>query len=126
MRCKSTRLQEERDMSVSLYYIAKRDTHLSKQEKSICNTIIDTYISKYSLGEMYEPFCAYDNSSPTEENVIFEGATKLPIDEGEEHFVEVLDYWAECLQEIVILLKGAEWYIHIDDTDITEQFDFPR
>ena len=78
------------------------------------------------LGEMYEPFCAYDNSSPTEENVIFEGATKLPIDEGEEHFVEVLDYWAECLQEIVILLKGAEWYIHIDDTDITEQFDFPR
>lgn len=70
-------------MSVSLYYIAKRDTHLSKQEKSICNTIIDTYISKYSLGEMYEPFCAYDNSSPTEENVIFEGATKLPIDEGE-------------------------------------------
>ena len=44
-------------MSVSLYYTAKRDTHLSKQEKSICNTIIDTYISKYSLGEMYEPFC---------------------------------------------------------------------
>ena len=49
-------------MSVSLYYTAKRDTHLSKQEKSICNTIIDTYISKYSLGEMYEPFCVYDNS----------------------------------------------------------------
>ena len=50
---------------------------------------------------------------------------KLPLDEGEEHFAEVLDYWAECLQEIVTLLKGAEWYIHIDDADITEQFDFP-
>ena len=43
-------------MSVSLYYIAKRDTHLSKQEKSICNTIIDTYISKYSLGEIIYVF----------------------------------------------------------------------
>ena len=112
-------------MSVSLYYTAKRDTHLSKQEKSICNTIIDTYISKYSLGEMYEPFCVYDNSNSTGGKVIFEGATKLPLDEGEEHFAEVFDYWAECLQEIVTLLKGAEWYIHIDDADITEQFDFP-
>ena len=93
-------------MSVSLYYTAKRDTHLSKQEKSICNTIIDTYISKYSLGEMYEPFCVYDNSNSTGGKVIFEGATKLPLDEG-----EVLDYWAECLQEIVTLLKGAEWCI---------------
>ena len=53
-------------MSVSLYYIAKRDTPLSEQEKFICNTIIGTYISKYSLGEMYEPFCVYDNSNPTE------------------------------------------------------------
>ena len=112
-------------MSVSLYYTAKRDTHLSKQEKSICNTIIDTNISKYSLGEMYEPICVYDNSNSTGGKVIFEGATKLPLDEGEEHFAEVLDYWAECLQEIVTLLKGAEWYIHIDDADITEQFDFP-
>lgn len=66
-------------MSVSLYYIAKRNTHLSKQEKSICNTIIDTYISKYSLGEMYEPFCAYDNSSPTEENVILRELPNYPL-----------------------------------------------
>ena len=112
-------------MSVSLYYIAKRDTPLSEQEKSICNTIIDTYISKYSLGEMYEPFCVYDNSNSTKENVIFEGSTKLPLDEGEEHFAEVFDYWGECLQEIITLLKGVEWYIHLDDTEITEQFDFP-
>ncbi|MFR8118602.1 MAG: hypothetical protein ACLU70_06350 [Lachnospira sp.] len=64
-------------MSVSLYYTAKRDTHLSKQEKSICNTIIDTYISKYSLGEMYEPFCVYDNSNSTGGKVIFEGSHQI-------------------------------------------------
>ena len=72
-----------------------------------CNTIIDTYISKYSFGEMYEPFCVYDNSNPTEENVSFEGATKLPLDEGEEHCAEVFDYWGECLQEIVTILMGG-------------------
>lgn len=57
---------------------------------------------------MYEPFCVYDNSNPTEENVSFEGATKLPLDEGEEHCAEVFDYWGECLQEIVtILMEGG-------------------
>ncbi|WP_074664482.1 hypothetical protein [Enterocloster clostridioformis] len=71
---------------------------------------------------MYEPFCVYDNSNPTEENVSFEGATKLPLDEGEEHCAEVFDYWGECLQEIVTILMGGG---HLDDTDITAQFDFP-
>ena len=72
---------------------------------------------------MYEPFCVYDNSNPTEENVSFEGATKLPLDEGEEHCAEVFDYWGECLQEIVTILMGVG--AHLDDTDITAQFDFP-
>lgn len=49
----------------------------------------------------------YDNSNPTEENVSFEGATKLPLDEGEEHCAEVFDYWGECLQEIVTILMGG-------------------
>ncbi len=113
-------------MSVSLYYTAKREFPLSEQEKSVCNTIVSSYISRYSIGEMYEPFCVYDMSNPTEEKVIFEGATKLPLDEGEEHFAEVFDYWTDCLQEIITLLQGSEWYIHIDDTDITEEFDYPE
>ena len=67
----------------------------------------------------------YDNSNPTEENVSFEGATKLPLDEGEEHCAEVFDYWGECLQEIVTILMGGWVVTHLDDTDITAQFDFP-
>lgn len=110
-------------MSSSLYYTAKRSDPLSEQEKTECDAIIDRYISEYSLGELYEPFCVYDMSTPTEETIIFEGSTKLPLDEGEEHSVEVLNYWAKCLQEIVTLLIGAEWHIHLDDFDLTEQFD---
>ena len=74
---------------------------------------------------MYEPFCVYDNSNPTEENVSFEGATKLPLDEGEEHCAEVFEYWGDCLQEIVTILMGGWVGPHLDDTDITAQFDFP-
>ena len=66
----------------------------------------------------------YDNSNPTEENVSFEGATKLPLDEGEEHCAEVFDYWGECLQEIVTILMGGWVGTHLDDTDITAQFYF--
>ena len=55
----------------------------------------------------------YDNSNPTEENVSFEGATKLPLDEGEEHCAEVFDYWGECLQEIVTILMGGWVGLHI-------------
>ena len=112
-------------MSVSLYYTAKREVPLSDREKAACENVADQYIREYPLGDMYEPFCVYDMSNPTEEHVIFEGATKLPLDEGEEHCTEVLDYWADCLQEIINLLPGAQWDIHIDDADVTQHFDFP-
>ncbi len=35
---------------------------------------------------MYEGFCVYDLSEGSEENVIFDGATKLPVNKGQKHF----------------------------------------
>ncbi len=113
-------------MSVSLYYTAKREKPISKQEQETCQRIVERYIAEYSLGEMYEGFCVYDLSKPSEADVIFEGATKLPLDEGEEHFMKVLDYWADCLQEIINILPHAQWDIHIDDADVTSHFDYPK
>jgi len=112
-------------MSVSLYYTAKREYPISEQEEEACRKIVEQYIAEYSLGEMYEGFCVYDLSRPSEVNVIFQGATKLPLDEGENHLVEVLDYWADCLQEIINLLPHAQWHIHVDDADVTSHFDYP-
>ncbi len=113
-------------MSISLYYTAKRELLISKQEQDACQKVVEDYITKYPLGDMYESFCVYDQISPIEENVIFEGATKLPVDEGEDHFLEVLDYWSDCLQKIINLLPCAQWYIHIDDVDITTYFSYPE
>lgn len=48
----------------------------------------------------------------------------MPLDEGEEHFAKVLDYWTDCLQKIIEQLPGTQWDIHVDDADITPYFDF--
>jgi len=112
-------------MSVSLYYTAKRESPISKQEKDACQRVIEHYISEYPLGDIYESFCVYDLQETFTENVIFDGSTKLPLDEGEEHSFKVLDYWADCLQEIIDLLPNAQWDIHVDDADITSHFDYP-
>lgn len=111
-------------MSVSLYYTARRQQPLSGQERGACGEIVERYIAGYPLGELYESFCVYDADELTEGDVIFEGATKLPLDEGEEHFAGVLDYWMDCLQEIIDCLAGAQWDIHIDDADITSHFTY--
>jgi len=113
-------------MSVSLYYTAKRERPISKQEQELCQKIAERYITEYPLGDMYESFCIYDFTEPSGENIIFEGSTKLPLDEGEGHTLQVLDYWADCLQKIIDILPNAQWDIHIDDADITSNFDYPQ
>ncbi len=107
-------------MSISLYYTAKREYPITAQEQEACRKAAEQYIADYPLGEMYEPFCIYDLD--TGEDIIFQGATKLPIDGGEAHFAEVHDYWSDCLQEIIGLLPDAQWHIHIDDVDVTRYF----
>lgn len=113
-------------MSVSLYYTAKRERPISKQEQEACEKIAERYIADYPLGDIYEGFCIYDFAELSEGNVIFEGATKLPLDEGMDHTLEVLRYWADCLQEIINLLPHAQWHINVDDADITSKFDYPQ
>lgn len=113
-------------MSVSLYYTAKRDYPISAQEQEACRKVVEHYIEDYPLGDIYEGFCVYDLDEFSEENVIFDGATKLPLDKEEKHFAKVYDYWGDCLQEIIFLLPGAAWDIHIDDVDITPYFDYPQ
>lgn len=111
-------------MSVSLYYTAKRDYPISKQEQEAYQKVVEGYITKFPLKDMYESFCVYDLDETSEENVIFEGATKLPLDQGD--IAKVYDYWEACLQEIIYLLPDAQWYIHVDDTDVTAYFNYHK
>ncbi len=112
-------------MSVSLYYIAEREYPLSEPEKNAYEKVIEHYNAEYPLGDIYEDFCVYDWEEDFMENVIFYGSTKLPFNEGEEHCLQVLSYWTDCLQEIIDLLPDAQWNMHVDDADITSQFHYP-
>ena len=102
-------------MSCSIYYTAERHTPLTDTESIFVNNIIEKYNSEYPFDEKAEDFCVYD--SVPENNVIFEGATKLPDSDIELSF-QIAEYWLECLTEITRLLHGCQWTVTLDDVGI--------
>lgn len=101
-------------MSCSIYYTAERKTPLTDAERISVSNIVEKYNSEYPFDEKAEDFCVYDNLT---ENVIFEGATKLPDSDIELSF-EIAEYWLECLTEITKLLHGCEWSVTLDDDSL--------
>ena len=103
-------------MSVSLYYTARRPQPITLQEQNRCDEIAKCYDEQYPFGELYEGFCIYDLKNFRDENdIILDGSTKLPSDVDEELCLNILDWWLKCLQEIVDVLIGAQWNVHLDD-----------
>lgn len=88
---------------------------LTDTESISVNSIIERYDSEYPFGEKSEDFCVY--SDITENDVIFDGATKLPDSDIEISF-EIACYWLECLTEITEVLKDCQWTVTIDDTEM--------
>lgn len=107
-------------MSVSLYYTATREQPITQQEQNRCNEIADYYDKQYPYGELYEGFYIYDlgkSKSGNPDNIILDGSTKLPSNDDEELCMNVLQYWLKCLEEIVGVLTGAQWHVHLDDLE---------
>src|SRR4051812_34844377 len=112
-------------MSISIYYSARRSTPLTDAERSRITRLeatyaVETQIDDYNRtgdGYNWESFCIYDPDDPTEPDIIFEGATKLP--DNSEHAVwDGLQHWCRALTEIRHVLAGANWDVHVDDHDI--------
>jgi hypothetical protein len=78
-------------MSVSIYYTVRRDRPMTDAERQLIREAIDRHSvedqirerARTGAGPNWESFCIYDSTVPTEPDVIFEGATKLP-DNSEE------------------------------------------
>lgn len=74
-----------------------------------------------------EDFGIYNNLKD-QDNIIFNGSTKLPRNSPEALF-EVANYWLKCLTEITHLLTNAIWDATFDDVDlifdINEGWRFP-
>lgn len=91
--------------------------------------MIDRLVTQYSIRKEFDryvqkgrghsgvDFCIYDPSDPTEPNMIFEGATRLP-DNDNDASHQLAEHWCELLSKIRVVLSAADWHVHIDDTDI--------
>lgn len=105
-------------MSISLYYTARRSQPITSQEQCNCAEIAKRYDQQYPFGELYEGFYIYNLEKfedVKEENIIFDGSTKLPTDIDGEFLLNVVDWWLKCLEEIAGVLVGAQWNVHLDD-----------
>ena len=86
-------------MSISIHYAA-----------------IENYLQTGD-GYNWESFCIYDPNDPTEPDVVFEGATKLP-DNSEDAVWGGLQHWCAALTEIRRIIPDADWDVHVDDHEI--------
>ena len=119
-------------MSISIYYTARRPQPITKEEAALCRQIADCYDAQYPYGELYEGFCIYDlekDRDEWEQDVIFSGATKLPL-EAPPFLFQIANWQLNCLEEISNILPGAQWHVHLDDLDLEwteeERFRFPE
>ncbi|HUT14023.1 MAG TPA: hypothetical protein VMY42_26280 [Thermoguttaceae bacterium] len=69
------------------------------------------------LGDSWESFCIYDLDDPSEPDMVFEGATKLP-DRSVDAMWDTVQHWCAVLTEIRQVIPDADWHVHVDDHDI--------
>ena len=113
-------------MSISIYYEARRERPLSEEERRAIDEIVRSYSITTAVtesgeetdGRNWEDFGVYERHKHTGPNVIFEGATGLPMTD-EDEFWEAIQHWCRVLTLIRRVLANATWSAHIDDLDIT-------
>jgi hypothetical protein len=112
-------------VGVSIYYTASRPEPLSAAER----VAIESAIARYPLGVLIaecgvaegefngEDFCVYPIDADTEQGVVLEGATKLPLC-SEGAFAAAVQYWCRLLSELRRVMPNTSWRVHVDDHDI--------
>jgi len=112
-------------LSVSIYYIARRNRRITDAEQAA----IDELVSKYSvdsrieeflrsgLGLNWESFRIYQHPEDQSGGVVFEGATKVP-DNSEDGLWEGVRHWSGLLSRIRHVLRDAQWQVSLDDHEL--------
>lgn len=110
-------------MSVSIYYTAKREKSITKEEKQTIDRLIEEYSAEKEIREYmetgkgvnWEEFSVYelDNDS----DIIFEGATRLP-NNSKEAMWEGVQHWNLLLSTIRCVIPDAQWYVNVDNYEL--------
>ncbi len=98
-------------MSTEIYYMAERETPMSKEEKAKMDEIIHKYWEEYPHKDDFEGPGFFNNPDSA---VIFEGVMRIPCSNVEE-LDEFFDYWLKWLSELTWLLPDAKWDAGVED-----------
>jgi len=102
-------------MGVSINYVAKRQSPLSSEEERVIRQRTDIsnqeFAKKEIRGELFRIYNQHESS-----DVIFEGATKLPLTSQEDIWFAV-QFWCALLSDIRRAL-GGQWEVRVEDHDI--------
>ncbi len=112
-------------MSICIYYTAKRDHTLTKEEKQKIENLIEEYSVEKEIAEYlksgkgfnWESFCLYKLENQNKSDVILEGSTRLP-DNSKEAIWEGVQHWSLLLSAIRCVIPDAKWHVHVDDHEL--------
>lgn len=112
-------------MATSIYYTARRERPLTKEEQKNIDRLIQEYsvekeISEYiesDKGLNWESFCIYDRESSNETGILIEGSTSLP-DNSRKAMWEGFQHWSLLLSAIRCAILDAKWNVHVDDQEL--------
>jgi len=113
-------------MSISIYYRARRSTPLTRTESEGLAAIerefsVDSEVENYlevGAGLNWESFTFYEGEAVSGEDVILEGATKLP-DNTDDAIMTGLVHWTHALANMRRLLHDAVWQVSIEDHELS-------
>lgn len=128
-------------MGISIYYTAHREHGLTEAERHQVGAIVaeenaalfaelDAMLPSWwetgavpadlsSAGEICEGITLYDPDR-TEPGVVLQGSSKVSHAscEAEPMFVQLDHYMRSGLARLRHAVPGAEWHVHVDDTDV--------
>ncbi|MFF3392911.1 hypothetical protein ACFYW1_18530 [Streptomyces sp. NPDC002669] len=102
-------------MSVSIYYSARRAAPLTEAESAAVERVVTTRAKTFPYDDE-ESLYLYDLGDNGRGDELLTGSTKLPTDP--DRWLPVTAHVLDAVTELRRAVEGAEWHVHLDDTDI--------
>ncbi|MET9916267.1 hypothetical protein ABZZ04_04185 [Streptomyces sp. NPDC006435] len=102
-------------MSVSIYYSARRAAPLTEAESAAVERVVTTRAKSFPYDDE-ESLYLYDLDDDGRGDELLTGSTKLPTDP--DRWLPVTAHVLDSVTELRRAVEGAEWHVHLDDTDI--------
>ncbi|MFD0340739.1 hypothetical protein ACFVH0_19000 [Streptomyces sp. NPDC127117] len=101
-------------MSVSIYYSARRAEPLTGAESAAVERVVAARAESFPYDDE-ESLYLYGGDDDQDDE-IFAGSTKLPVDPG--RWLPVTAHVLDSVTELRRAVGEAQWHVHLDDVDV--------